>query len=85
MQQSEIMRTFVQTLHQEKSARYIVEPDVFEGDSQSVHYWLWFFEYACDKNMWHSDDTKILNMRRYLRAIARKWYDVHLMDHEPTC
>lgn len=39
-----------------------------------------FFQYACDKDMWESEETKILNMRRISGPIGRIWYDVQLMN-----
>lgn len=63
----------------------IVEPHNFEDSHSSPNYWLWFYEYACEKNGWVSDEQKIRNMRRYLGGIAKAWYEMQLLDEPRAC
>lgn len=84
-QQGELMKTLVESLGLDKPVQKLVEPDIFEGNHQSPHQWLSFYEYASEKIKWISDVEKIKNMRRYLHATARKWYDLQLLDKAAPC
>lgn len=52
----------------------MVRPDDFDGTT-SPDSWMSFFEHACQRNGWLTDDDKIDNLRLSLGGCARKWYD----------
>lgn len=39
-----------------------------------------FYEYACTKNGWVSDDDKITNLRLSLTNMAKSWFEMRVVD-----
>lgn len=59
----------------------LVKPEVFDGTNASPQGWLHFYDYACEKNYWHTDEDKIKNMRLFLEKMAKSWYELRIVEH----
>lgn len=59
----------------------LVRPEMFDGTSSSPQGWIDFYEYACDKNFWRSDEDKVKNLRLFLCKMAKSWYELRLLSH----
>lgn len=57
----------------------MVKPDMFMVIHQADKRWVYFYEYASDKNFGKSEQDRIKNMRLFLTNIA-KWYELCLVD-----
>lgn len=79
-QQQELMRVVAASLSPRPRFE-LVKPEVFDGSSASPQAWLGFYQYACEKNTWTSDDDKIKNLRLFLGKTAKSWYELRIMEH----
>lgn len=80
VQQNQLVTSLISSLNAEKPVPKLLEPDAFDGSSSSPDSWKEFYQYAAVKNKWHSDDDNIYNMRTYLRGVARKWYELRVIE-----
>lgn len=83
-QQAQQQQEFLRMMTESMSAQPrldSVKPEVFDGSSASPKSWIDFFEYACEKNHWTSDDDKIKNLRPFLQKMAKSWYELRILQH----
>lgn len=59
----------------------LVKPDIFDGTCSSPQSWISFYEYACDKNRWTTDEDKITNLRLFLKDMAKSWFELRIPNH----
>lgn len=81
-QHNELMQAIVSSMKEKEKPRFeIVKPDLFDGYSSSPEGWIDFYEYASEKNLWNSEHDRIKNMRLFLTGVAKKWFELRLVDH----
>lgn len=81
-QQNELMQAIVSSMKEKEKPRFeAVKPDMFDGYSSSPEGWIDFYEYASEKNFWNSEQDRIKNMRLFLTGVAKKWFELRLVDH----
>lgn len=67
--------------HSRRPSLETVKPDAYDGSSSAnAQAWLSFYEYACGQNGWRQDLDKVMNMRLYLRGIAKTWHDLRITE-----
>lgn len=59
----------------------LTKPDPFDGKTSCPSAWMGFYEYACTKNFWTADEDRITNLRLFLTGMAKKWYELRILDH----
>lgn len=83
-QQEQLLGLLVEAANTRDKKDVYVRPEVFDGNSSSATVWLDFYEYACTRNQWTSDEDHIFNMRHFLCGNARKWFDLQIISHANT-
>lgn len=79
-QQEEFLRIMIQSMAPQPRFE-AVKPDSFDGTSASPQAWIDFYEYACAKNRWSTDEDKIKNLRLFLTQMAKSWYELRILSH----
>lgn len=77
--QMKVLREIAGTAGTSKPRFELVKPDPFDGVA-CPEAWLSFYEYACEKNYWTTEDDKKKNMRLFLSGVAKKWYDLQITN-----
>lgn len=79
-QHNEFMQVIASSLSSQPRIE-LVKPEVFDGSNASPQNWLNFYQYACEKNKWTSDEDKVKNLRLFLEKMAKAWYELRIMEH----